>query len=74
MESDRDLPANVTWMFNGQPLDIDDDEMIVFPNNTLKCVTDRLDQKGEEILGRYECVADNGYSKVTASAMLGMNT
>lgn len=67
-----DLPLEITWMFNSEPIDSAKHEIVVSETGKrTKQLT--IDSVGAKDVGDYTCVASNVAGSISRSAMLAVN-
>ena len=70
--SKGDLPLEIEWMFNGQPVSRDQTDMIMSNSGKrLKMLT--IESVNAKHAGEYTCVASNDAGSTSRSAILDVN-
>lgn len=66
-----DLPANLSWMFNGHPLAITDN--VIITKTGLKTLSLTIDSVSAKDAGNYTCVGENTVGNTTFTSTLFIN-
>lgn len=68
-----DLPLEIVWMFNQQPIDVKQRTDIVISESSKRTKQLTIDSVGAQHVGEYTCVASNIAGSTSRSAELSVN-